>query len=172
MTSTTQENQKNHATPTNAASFEVSTGALPASRKIYVEGKLGTKVAMREISLHDKDQPTFTVYDTSGPYTDENVQIDIRKGLPKLRNEWIKARGDVESYQGREVKAEDNGFKEWQLAGQEQNLSQWESSQSEDNALGDVGEGQESGSANPHPKSKISTPDQAGGRLSPNGRGN
>lgn len=98
--------------------FEVTQGALPASRKIYVEGEKGTKVAMREISLHDKENPTFVVYDTSGPYTDENAKLDIRQGLPKLRQEWILSRGDAESYEGREVKPEDNGFKAWQLQGQ------------------------------------------------------
>ena len=76
-------------------------------------------VAMREITLHDKEQPKFVVYDTSGPYTDELVKIDINKGLAKKRAEWIAARGDVENYQGREVQPEDNGFKEWQLKGTE-----------------------------------------------------
>jgi phosphomethylpyrimidine synthase len=50
-------------------------------------------------------------YDTSGPYSDPNAQIDINKGLPKLRESWIAARGDVAAYQGREVKPEDNGLK-------------------------------------------------------------
>lgn len=98
--------------------FDVTRGALPASRKIYVEGEQGTKVAMREIALHDKEAPKFVVYDTSGPYTDEDVALDIRQGLPKLRRDWIEARGDVEKHAGREVKPEDNGFKEWQLRGQ------------------------------------------------------
>ncbi|WP_051633271.1 phosphomethylpyrimidine synthase ThiC [Thermonema rossianum] len=81
---------------------------FPCSRKIYVEGKLHPiKVAMREITLHDtvtkfngvekrEENPPITVYDTSGPYTDPNVEIDITKGLPRLREEWIRARGDVE----------------------------------------------------------------------------
>src|SRR5574341_1322950 len=78
------------------------------SRKIYVKGKMhGIKVAMREIELDDSD-PEFstngysnknypiTVYDTSGPYTDANVEIDVSKGLPRLREKWILDRGDVE----------------------------------------------------------------------------
>ncbi|NIK73464.1 phosphomethylpyrimidine synthase [Thermonema lapsum] len=81
---------------------------FPCSRKIYVEGKLHPiKVAMREITLHDtvtkfngvekrEENPPITVYDTSGPYTDPNVEIDITKGLPRVREEWIRARGDVE----------------------------------------------------------------------------
>jgi phosphomethylpyrimidine synthase len=84
--------------------FSVTTGALPASRKIAVDG-----VMMREIALSN-NKDSIKVYDTSGPYTDENAEIDIYKGLPKLREQWILARGDVESYPGREVKPEDNGI--------------------------------------------------------------
>ncbi|MCF8474558.1 MAG: phosphomethylpyrimidine synthase ThiC [Emcibacter sp.] len=92
--------------------FEVSTGALPASRKIYVDGTVAPniKVPMREITLHPSAQEKpVRVYDTSGPYTDPDAQIDIYKGLPRVREEWIKARGDVEEYEGRSIKAEDNG---------------------------------------------------------------
>ena len=86
--------------------FSVTTGSLPASRKIYVDG-----VAMREISINS-GKDSIKVYDTSGAYTDPDAKIDIYKGLPKLRAEWIKARGDVEEYAGREVKPEDNGLKQ------------------------------------------------------------
>ena len=86
--------------------FSVTTGSLPASKKIYVDG-----VAMREISLSGGNKPV-TVYDTSGAYTDPNAKIDIYAGLPKLRAEWIRERGDVEEYAGREVKPEDNGLKD------------------------------------------------------------
>ncbi len=81
---------------------------LTASKKIYVKGKLhDIEVAMREIALTDtvhkfngsnkveKNDPVV-VYDTSGPYTDPNVTIDLKKGLPRLREEWILKRGDVE----------------------------------------------------------------------------
>ena len=84
--------------------FSVTTGALPASKKIYVDG-----VAMREIALSGGEKPV-TVYDTSGAYTDPTAKIDIYKGLPKLRAQWIRERGDVEEYTGREVKPEDNGL--------------------------------------------------------------
>ena len=87
------------------AEIRITTDPFPKSKKIHV-GK--HKVAMREIALHGGEQPV-PVYDTSGPYTDPNIQIDIRKGLPKLRQEWIEARGDVEKYIGREVRPEDNG---------------------------------------------------------------
>ena len=86
--------------------FSVTQGTLPASQKIYV-GDL--KVAMREISLSDKS--SLTVYDTSGAYTDDAANIDIDKGLPELRREWILARGDVEEVTARIVKPEDNGQK-------------------------------------------------------------
>ncbi len=91
--------------------FDVTRGALPASRKIYVSGERhgDVHVAMRSIALSDKGLPHVTVYDTSGPFTDEAVHIDIEKGLPELRRDWIVARGDVEEVIARVVKPEDNG---------------------------------------------------------------
>ncbi len=85
--------------------MNITQGNFPNSRKVYVPGRLhDIKVAMREIELaHTKDKEghifrneAVTVYDTSGPYTDENMKVDIKKGLPKLRDEWIKSRGDVD----------------------------------------------------------------------------
>jgi phosphomethylpyrimidine synthase len=68
---------------------------LPNSRKIYVTGSLpDVRVPMREISLSG-DNPPVTVYDTSGPYTDPEISIDIRKGLITPRAPWIAARGDT-----------------------------------------------------------------------------
>jgi phosphomethylpyrimidine synthase len=76
---------------------------FPASRKIFVEGPQGVRVAMREISqtatrTHDglSPNPPITVYDTSGPYSDPSVKIDLRAGLPRLRDAWIEARGNTE----------------------------------------------------------------------------
>ncbi len=86
---------------------DVTRGNLPASKKIYV-GDL--KVPMREIALSDKNQPSLTVYDTSGPFTDD-VELDIMKGIPKTRTEWIIARGDVEYIDGRKIQPVDNGLK-------------------------------------------------------------
>lgn len=83
----------------------VSTTPFPNSRKVYIEGKLHPiKVAMREISLHPTKlsngktdiNPPITIYDTSGPYTDENTEIDVRKGLSRIREQWILDRDDVE----------------------------------------------------------------------------
>ena len=69
---------------------------LPNSRKVYV-GPL--RVPMREIT-QSGDNPPIHVYDTSGPYTDPQAQIDIRKGLPALRERWIEARKDAELLAG------------------------------------------------------------------------
>ena len=94
--------------------FSVTTGALPASRKVYVEGETHPqiRVAMREIDLTEgAKEPALRVYDASGPYTDPQTRIDIHQGLAEIRRDWIEARGDVEAYQGRAIKPEDNGLK-------------------------------------------------------------
>lgn len=92
----------------------VTTGPIRGSRKIHVESPRfsGMTVAMREIPLEPGcGEPPLRVYDTSGPYSDPKQAIDIRAGLPRLRHDWIMARGDVETYAAREVKPEDNGLK-------------------------------------------------------------
>ncbi|MDE2423207.1 MAG: phosphomethylpyrimidine synthase ThiC [Betaproteobacteria bacterium] len=81
---------------------------LPRSRKIYVTGsRPDIRVPMREISQNptptqkgDEGNPPITVYDTSGPYTDPQVKIDIRQGLPALREKWIEEREDTELLTG------------------------------------------------------------------------
>ena len=85
----------------------VTTGPIRGSRKIHV-GPLGVK--MRAIDLEPSSgEPPLNVYDTSGPYTDPAARIDIQAGLPNVRRAWIEARGDVESYDAREIRPEDNG---------------------------------------------------------------
>ena len=85
----------------------VTTGPIRGSRKIHV-GPLN--VAMRAIDLEPSSgEPPLNVYDTSGPYTDPHAHIDIMGGLPQRRRDWIEARGDVESYDAREIRPEDNG---------------------------------------------------------------
>ncbi len=93
---------------TTATVDEASVAAFPGSRKIYVEGsRPDIRVPMREISLDDtqvgegveKNAPV-TVYDTSGPYTDPDVKIDIRQGLPAMRESWIRERNDTELLEG------------------------------------------------------------------------
>ncbi len=83
----------------------ITTGAISGSEKIYVDGKIhNIKVAMREIKLSPtklsngtiEENTSVTVYDTGGAYTDNNLSVDIKKGLFRLREEWILKRGDVE----------------------------------------------------------------------------
>ncbi|MFA7585679.1 MAG: phosphomethylpyrimidine synthase ThiC, partial [Novosphingobium sp.] len=90
----------------------VTTGPIRGSRKVHVPapGQHGVKVAMREIHLEPgSGEAPVRVYDPSGAYTDPAVSIDISAGLPALRRDWIIARGDVEDYDARDVKPEDNG---------------------------------------------------------------
>ena len=78
---------------------------FPASQKVYVQGSLhpSVQVPMREVSQHPTrtkdglvENPPITVYDTSGPYTDPSVEIDVHHGLPRPCEPWIEARGDSE----------------------------------------------------------------------------
>lgn len=88
----------------------ITTTPFPNSRKIYVKGNIhDINVAMREISLSDTKlrnqdvsvkNESIVVYDTSGPYTDPSASIDVRKGLPKLREKWILDRSDVDQLDG------------------------------------------------------------------------
>ena len=83
---------------------------LPASRKIYVQGtRPDLRVPMREITQSNGE--TVTVYDTSGPYTDPEAFIDVRRGLAPVRSGWIEARADTESYGGRRPYALDDGVR-------------------------------------------------------------
>src|SRR4249919_1292233 len=87
----------------------VTTGPIRGSRKIWVE-KNGVRVAMRQVELEPTSgEPPVLLYDTSGPYSDPAAKIDIDGGLPELRRDWIRARGDVEEVSQREVRPEDNG---------------------------------------------------------------
>ncbi|WP_339261121.1 phosphomethylpyrimidine synthase ThiC [Lysinibacillus sp. FSL K6-3209] len=93
--------------------------SFDGSKKVYVEGtRPDILVPMREIQLSpttgsfgEENNAPVRVYDTSGPYTDPTYKVDITKGLPALRSAWIKERGDVEEYEGRTIKPEDNGFR-------------------------------------------------------------
>ncbi len=99
---------------------DVETGPLPGSQKIYVTSKSrpDVKVPMREIALEPAaGEPSFLVYDPSGPYTDNQVRIDISRGLPPLREPWITARGDTEEYEGLTVQALDDRYKAGELPG-------------------------------------------------------
>lgn len=94
---------------------KITLESLPASRKIYVQSKNfeDVQVAMREIDLAENSElKKFSFYDPSGIYTDSKKQgeIDLNKGLPRLRQNWILERNDVEFYSGRNIKPEDNGI--------------------------------------------------------------
>lgn len=101
----------------NEKNISIMSG-FSGSKKVYVEGsRPDIKVPLREIELSpttgtfgEEENPPIRVYDTSGPYTDTNYSVDITKGLPDLRSTWIHERGDVEEYEGREIKPEDNGY--------------------------------------------------------------
>ncbi len=94
------------------APTEVTTGALPASRKVYAkpEAAPDLQVPVREIALTDVAiVPPVPVYDTTGPYTDPGFTVDVEKGLPRVRTRWVQQRGGVEQYEGRPIKPVDNG---------------------------------------------------------------
>src|ERR1035437_6008994 len=105
-------------------SFELhsseSRTAGPKSKRVYVKGRLhpGVRVPMREIELTptksytgaiEQNEPV-RVYDCSGPWGDPAFTGTSEEGLPALRAQWIRARGDVEEHDGREVKPMDNGY--------------------------------------------------------------
>jgi phosphomethylpyrimidine synthase len=98
---------------------------LPHSRRVYVEGKqTGVRVPFREITQTPTrnfddtliDNPPVRVYDTSGPWGDPAVVCDVAEGLPALRRDWIVGRGDVEEYEGRELKPIDDGYLTFEAA--------------------------------------------------------
>ncbi len=111
--------------PTGATSRAEANGegrdyVMPNSRRVYVPGELhpDIHVPFREISqaptksLSGELEPneSIRVYDTSGPWGDDDVQCDVEQGLPALRADWIRSRGDVEEYEGRDVRPQDDGY--------------------------------------------------------------
>jgi len=100
--------------PIKDAIGAIPTGERPGSRKVYQAGSLfpDIRVPFREVAVHPSaNEPPVTIYDPSGPYTDPHARIDIEKGLDRVREPWVVARGDVEVVANpREVKPEDNGF--------------------------------------------------------------
>jgi phosphomethylpyrimidine synthase len=95
-----EERQMNKLTRATELSVpKVTTGALPASTKVYSapENHADVRVPFREIAL-SAGEPPFRVYDPSGPYTDAAAEIDVARGLPRMRAAWIRQRGGVEPY--------------------------------------------------------------------------
>ncbi|SHS61818.1 Thiamine biosynthesis protein ThiC [Mycobacteroides abscessus subsp. abscessus] len=107
------------STSLNEKSISIMS-SFSGSKKVYVQGsRPDIQVPMREIALSptsgtfgEEENLPVRVYDSSGPYTDSQFTVDITKGLPNLRHNWIREREDVEEYEGREIKPEDNGFKD------------------------------------------------------------
>ncbi len=104
----------------SAESHDASRQPLPASTRVYVHGGIhpSVRVPMREITLSDtksfngriEKNEAVRVYDCSGPWGDPAFTGTVEEGLPALRREWIMQRGDVEEYEGRPVKPQDNGY--------------------------------------------------------------
>ncbi|PGZ93098.1 MULTISPECIES: phosphomethylpyrimidine synthase ThiC [unclassified Bacillus (in: firmicutes)] len=102
----------------NEMNFSIMS-SFSGSKKVYVEGsRPDIKVPMREIQLSpttgtfgEEENAPVRVYDTSGPYTDSASSVDIRMGLKAIRQNWVIERNDVEEYEGREIKPEDNGYR-------------------------------------------------------------
>ncbi len=97
-----------------------SSDQLPNSHRVYVGGWIhkDVQVPFREVTLSptrrvdgalEPNEPV-RMYDTSGPWGDPSQNCDAREGLPALREKWILGRGDVERYEGRGVKPEDDGY--------------------------------------------------------------
>ena len=102
----------------NQKNLSIYSG-FPGSKKVYVQGsRPDIRVPMREIRLSpttgtfgNEENPPIRVYDTSGPYTDKDYKADITKGLPPIREAWIRERNDTEEYEGRKMKPEDDGLR-------------------------------------------------------------
>jgi phosphomethylpyrimidine synthase len=101
-----------HISKTDLVSPKVTTGPISGSHKAYTTPDTAPdlRVPLREVALTEAaGEPPVPLYDTSGPYTDPNATIDVEQGLSRTRQDWVRARGGVESYHGRKIKAEDNG---------------------------------------------------------------
>ncbi|MDH6127584.1 phosphomethylpyrimidine synthase ThiC [Kitasatospora sp. GP82] len=111
MTTFDAQQPARSAEANGAAVTSARTGyPTPAWRKAYREGsRPDLRVPYREVQL--TNGKTVPLYDTSGPYTDPAYEPDVRRGLPALRDPWIRQRGDVEEYDGREARPEDDGIK-------------------------------------------------------------
>ncbi|MBV9558831.1 MAG: phosphomethylpyrimidine synthase ThiC, partial [Pseudolabrys sp.] len=98
--------------PADLATPKVTTGPLPASRKVHAtpDAASDLRVPLREIILSpESKEPPLPVYDTTGPYTDNDAGIDVEKGLKRVRVAWVKERGGIEEYEGRPIQPVDNG---------------------------------------------------------------
>ena len=101
--------QKTNKEKYSTTNEQITREIFPASTKVYIKGNIfkDIRVPVREILLSNDTK--LCVYDTSGPYTDPLIDIDVEKGIPAIRKEWIKQRGDVQNYDGRIMAPQDNG---------------------------------------------------------------
>ena len=108
-THTQLQSPKTTTQPAASQRQNITQVPLPASKKVYIPSAnfADVQVPMRQVTLTTGEE--VHLYDTSGPYTDVDVDIDIHRGLPDVRSPWIKSRDDTESYTGRETKPADNG---------------------------------------------------------------
>jgi phosphomethylpyrimidine synthase len=98
--------------PSDLVTPKVTTGPIAGSRKTHVvpDAAPDLRVPLREIVLSEASgEPPLPVYDTSGPYTDDNASIDVEQGLRRARVEWVRERGGTEEYDGRAIQPVDNG---------------------------------------------------------------
>src|ERR1035437_5222163 len=155
---------------------KVTTGSLPASRKVYCapDAAPELRVPVREITLDaSSGEPPLPVYDTTGVYSDPDVAIDVEKGLSRTRIEWVKARGGVEQYPGRPIQPVDNANVSGKhLARNFPNTPKpWRAISSNPSPLrGEGGERSEPGGVrigNPHPPPRPGRPPLPGGGSHP-----
>jgi phosphomethylpyrimidine synthase len=107
--STQLQSQKTTSQPATSQRQNITQVPLSASKKVYIPSAnfADVQVPMRQLTLTTGEQ--VHLYDTSGPYTDVDIDVDIHRGLPDVRSSWIVGRADSESYTGRETKPADNG---------------------------------------------------------------
>jgi phosphomethylpyrimidine synthase len=101
-----------HIAANDLVAPKVTTGPITGSRKTYSnpESAPDLRVPHREVPLTEvAGEAPVPLYDTSGPYTDPDATVDVERGLDRARIEWVRERGGVEAYQGRDIKSEDNG---------------------------------------------------------------
>lgn len=111
----------------NEQKKSVEDAQFSNSRRIYIQGSMrGVRVPFREIEQNPtrslsgalEENPPVRVYDSSGAWGDSSIEVDVRKGLPRLRHQWIINRKDVEQYEGRELQPIDDGYLTFDAANQ------------------------------------------------------
>src|SRR5260221_9154560 len=105
-----REPAMNIQTPVDKKLDAIPTGERVGSRKVYQAGVLHPclRVPFREVAVHPSaNEPSLTIYDPSGPYTDPTATIDIKRGLETPRDAWVRARGHVAEVPPPPVKPED-----------------------------------------------------------------